>query len=106
MCICMLKGLAESLVVGGVLREANDGHVPGVDEAAVNTSRHLQLTLHPDAARGDSLARRVGCLAHIRAGIFRIGVENVQSYEAEVVSCAEAMACRKKNKPFFFFFVN
>lgn len=39
-----------TLVVGSVFRETDDGFIPSVDEAAVNTSGHLQLTLHPDAA--------------------------------------------------------
>lgn len=40
----------DSLIVRGVPGKADDGSVPSVDEAAVNTPGHLQLTLHPDAA--------------------------------------------------------
>lgn len=76
--------------------ETDDGSVPSVDEAAVNTPGHLQLTLHPDAAGGDSLAGGVGGLAHVGSRVFRVSVEDVQSDEAKVIGRAETMTCGRK----------
>lgn len=69
--------------------------VPSVDEAPVYTSSHLQLTLHLDAARGHRLACGVGRLAHVRATVLGVRVQDVQSHETEIVGCAEAMACKE-----------
>lgn len=90
-CLCRI------LVIRSVAGRAERWCVPSVDEAPVYTSSHLQLTLHLDAARGHGLARGVGRLAHVRATVLGVGVQDIQGHEAEIVGCAEAMACNERS---------
>lgn len=84
-----------SLVIWGVFRDAVDRSFIGVDEASMNPTCHLQLTLDPDATGGHCLAGGIGRLAHVGARVFRVGVQDVQRHEAEVIGCAETMAWRR-----------
>ena len=48
------------------------------------------LAVHIQLARSDCLAEGIACSARVRAGILRVGVHNIEGYEAEAVGFGES----------------